>query len=79
LRLPLPAEAPVYGWERLVLFKHLLDHGLSKSAIARQLGVSRRSVYHWLATGQLDRDLTGGGPRVRVCRTGEQADSRTCH
>jgi transposase len=43
----------------------LLDHGLSKSAIARQLGVSRRSVYHWITTGQLARDLTGSGPRVR--------------
>ncbi len=55
----------MYGWERLVLLKHLLDHGLSKSAIARQLGVSRRSVYHWITTGQLERDLTGSGPRVR--------------
>jgi len=53
LRLPLLVEAPVYGWERLVLLKHLLDHGLSKSAIARQLGVSRRSIHHWITTGQL--------------------------
>jgi transposase len=58
----------VYGWERLVLLKHLLDQGLAKAAIARQLGVSRRLVYHWIATGQLDRDLTGGGCRVRVGR-----------
>ena len=58
----------MYGWERLVLLKHLLDHSLSKAAIARQLGVSRRLVYHWIATGQLDRDLTGGSPRVRVGR-----------
>jgi transposase len=65
LRLPLRVEAPVYGWERLVLLRHLLDHGLSKSAIARQLGVSRRSVYHWITTGQLERDGTGSGPRVR--------------
>jgi len=68
LRLPLLAEAPVYGWERLVLLKHLLDQGLSKAAIARQLGVSRRSVYHWITTGQLERDLTGSGPRVRATR-----------
>ena len=32
----------MYGWERLVLLKHLLEQGLSKTAIARQLGVSRR-------------------------------------
>lgn len=58
----------MYGWERLVLLKHLLDQGLSKTAIAHQLGVSRRSVYHWITTGQLERDLAGGGPRVRVAR-----------
>ncbi len=58
----------MYGWERLVLLKHLLDQGLSKSAIARQLGVSRRSVYHWITTGQLERDLVGCGPRVRAGR-----------
>lgn len=68
LRLPLLVEAPVYGWERLVLLKHLLDQGLSKSAIARQLGVSRRSVYQWITTGQLERDLTGSSPRVRATR-----------
>jgi transposase len=61
-------EAPVYGWERLVLLKHLLDQGLSKAAIARQLDVSRRSVYHWITTGQLERDLVGGSPRVRAGR-----------
>lgn len=48
----------MYGWERLVLLKHLLDRGLSKAAIAREVDVSRRSVHHWIATGQLDRDLT---------------------
>lgn len=58
----------MYGWERLVLLKHLLDQGLSQTAIARQLGVSRRSVCHWIATGQLERELSGSGPRVRVGR-----------
>jgi len=60
----------VYGWERLVLLKHLLDRGLSKAAIARELDVSRRSVHHWIATGQLDRDLAALGPRIRTpCAT----------
>ena len=58
----------MYGWGRLVRLKHLLDQGLSKAAIARQLGVSRRSVYHWITIGQLERDLTGSGPRVRATR-----------
>lgn len=66
LRLPLPVEAPVYGWERLVLLRHLLEQGLSKTAIAAQLGVSRRVIYHWLRTGQIDRDLDGPvPPRIR--------------
>jgi transposase len=45
-----------------------LDQGLSKAAIARQLEVSRRTVYHWITTGQLERDLTGPVPRGRVRR-----------
>lgn len=55
----------MYGWERLVLLKHLLEQGLTKTAIAAQLGVSRRIVYHWIETGQLERDLTQPVPRVR--------------
>jgi len=55
----------VYGWDTLVLLRHLLDEGLSKTAIARRLGVSRRVIYHWLATGQLDRDLAAPPPRRR--------------
>ena len=47
----------MYGWDTLVLLQHLLDEGLSKTAIAARLGVSRRVIYHWLATGQLTRDL----------------------
>ena len=31
----------MYGWERLVLLRHLLDEGLTKTDIAVRLGVSR--------------------------------------
>ena len=31
----------MYGWDSLVLLQHLLDDGLSKTAIAQRLGVSR--------------------------------------
>jgi transposase len=45
----------------------LLDQGLTKTAIAKQLGVSRRLIYHWIQTGQLDRDLDAPvPPRVRL-------------
>jgi transposase len=53
----------VYGWDSLVLLQHLLDDGLSKTAIAQRLGVSRRVVHHWIATGQLTRDLDTAPPR----------------
>jgi len=53
----------VYGWDSLVLLQHLLDDGLSKTAIAQRLGVSRRVIYHWLKTDQLTRDVDVPVPR----------------
>jgi transposase len=47
----------MFGRERRVLLKDYLDQGLSKMAIAERLGISRRTVYHWISTGQLERDL----------------------
>ena len=31
--------------------------GMSKAAIARQVGASRRTVYRWIASGQPHREL----------------------
>jgi Homeodomain-like domain len=39
-----------------VLLRHYLEQGMDKVAIARDLGISRRTVYHWIETGQLDRE-----------------------
>lgn len=47
----------MYGREERVLLRHYLERGLKKAEIARELGVSRRTVYHWIEGGQLDRDL----------------------
>lgn len=63
----------MYGWDSLVLLQHLLDEGLSKTAIAQRLGVSRRVIYHWLATGQLTRDVDAPVPR-RAARRVTQLD-----
>ena len=53
--------------EKRVLLRHYLEQGMNKAVIARDLGVSRRTVYHWIETGQLDRELdeerVGYGPR----------------
>lgn len=54
----------MFGWDTLVLLKHLLDEGLTKTDIAKRLGVSRRVVHHWIATGQLERDLESAPPRT---------------
>ena len=58
----------MYGWDTLVLLQHLLDESLSKTAIAQRLGVSRRVIYHWIATGQLTRDVDAPPPRRAVPR-----------
>jgi len=47
----------MYGREQRVLLRHYLERGLSKAEIARELGVARRTVHHWIATGQLEREL----------------------
>ena len=57
----------MYTRDTLVLLRHYLDSGLAKTAIADQLGISRRLVYHLIATGQLDRDLGHDAtPRTRA-------------
>ena len=63
----------MYGWDSLVLLQHLLDDGLSKTAIAQRLGVSRRVIYHWLKTGQLARDVDTPVPRQSAPRATQLA------
>ena len=55
----------MYGRERRVLLRHYLEQGLTKAEIARTLKVSRRTVYHWLTTGQLERELDNEAVRYR--------------
>jgi transposase len=58
LRLPFPqAEALVIGWEKHVLLRHYLEQGLTKSAIAKRLGIDRRTITRWIQAGELDRDV----------------------
>jgi len=53
-----------------MLLKHYLEQGTSKSALARQLGVSRDTIHRWIRAGDLDRDLDATplryGPRPAV-------------
>ena len=55
----------MYSRERRVLLRHYLEQGLSKSAIARMLGIGRRTLYHWINTEQLGRDLDNGPVRYK--------------
>lgn len=57
----------MYRWDTLVLFKHLLDTGLPQTAIAERLGVDRRTVGRWIASGLTD-PATETGLRERVRR-----------
>ena len=50
----------MHGWETRMLLKHYLERGVSKAALARRFGVSRRTIHEWIETGQLDRDLSSG-------------------
>jgi len=50
----------VIKWETRVLLVHYLEQGLSKAAIARQVGIDRRTVYRWIAAGELDPDPDTG-------------------
>ena len=40
----------------MCLLRHYLEQGLSKTAIAERTGISRRTIHHSLATGELDRN-----------------------
>ena len=43
----------MYRREKHVLLRHYLEQGLSKAAIARELGVKRRTIYRWNPLCQL--------------------------
>ena len=47
----------MYRREKHVLLRHYLEQGLSKAAIARELGVKRRTIYRWIEAGELDREV----------------------
>ena len=49
------------GRETRVLLRHYLEQSMSKAVIARQVGINPRTVYSWIAAGQLDRELDDGG------------------
>ena len=47
-------------WEKRVLLVHYLEQGLPVAAIARELGVDRRTIHRWKAAGELQPDPETG-------------------
>lgn len=45
------------GRETRMLLRHYLEHGTTKSALARKLGVSRDTIHRWIRDGALDREF----------------------
>lgn len=60
----------MHGREKRMLLRHYLAQGLTKSALAAKLGISRDTVHRWIRAGDLDRDLDAApvryGPRPAV-------------
>ena len=51
------------GREKRVLLRHYFEQGMPKAAMARHLGVSRRTLYNWIEAGELDRRADGEAAR----------------
>ncbi|MDQ3522152.1 MAG: IS21 family transposase [Gemmatimonadota bacterium] len=45
------------GRETRMLLRHYIEQGVSKSALARKLGISRDTIHRWIRSGELNRDL----------------------
>lgn len=56
----------MYIREKRVLLRHYLEQGVGKTELARRFGVGRRTIYYWIKTGQLDRDLDDESVRYKA-------------
>ena len=67
----------MYGTEKHVLLRHYLEQGMSKAAIARELGVERRTIYRWIEAGELvlhssPAEPSSSPPRKKSARVKEK-------
>src|SRR5580700_2428069 len=66
MAMRLKERIAMHSRETRVLLRHYLEQGVSKTELAKRFGISRRTVYHWIETGQLDRDLDSQEARYRA-------------
>jgi len=66
MAMRLKERIAMHSRETRVLLRHYLEQGVSKTELAKRFGISRRTVYHWIETGQLDRDLDSEEVRYRA-------------
>ena len=53
----------MHDLETRMLLRHYLEKGTPKAELSRRFGVSRRTIHHWVESGQLDRDMEAGAAR----------------
>ena len=54
------------GREKRVLLRHYLERGMPKAVIARQLKISRRTLYNWIEAGELGPWCGQQGGQIRT-------------
>ena len=70
----------MHEWSKRMLLRHYLQEGVTKTELARRLGVSRRTIHYWIESGQVG---PGHGPRPESLHAatggGKQAGSLQGH
>ena len=67
------------GREKRVLLRHYLEQGMPKAEIARQLEISRRTVYNWIEAGDLELDPYKGIIDARLAEYPKLSAVRLCN
>ena len=49
------------GWGAARVAETLPRAGMTKTELAERFGISRQTIYRWIRSGELDRDLSAAG------------------
>ena len=68
----------MHGWETRMLLKYYLERGVSKAAVARRFGVSRRTIHESVSNdGSSHKCVHDSAPAGRP-RRGKRVRMRSC-